>query len=258
MNEKLIGIMAQQSKLLKKAAQEKLNDEEKAELEELNKAVDALSDAKNINVGKTSKKQMTLKEFAEFVNKEMEEAGLDPKRLALLKQNIESVKGQEASSADDIVTINVMLKAEDQFEELTAKIDKMFELVKSFSEDQRTRTGLREDDTEENLEKSAYDTIAEALQIIAEKFVTEDEEVKDKFEKAKVELENCFLTLKESSTETDEEQGEEQDDTQDSDSGDDADTEEDVNTEKEDDDFTDVDLAPEVDDKELYKAVKSK
>jgi len=149
MNKKLLQIMKRQSELAKKASGGALSDAETQELDQLNAAIEALTDT-SVDVGKTSLTTMKLSEFKKHVESEQSSMDLDPKRLALLKRNIESVKSQGKSEDDDIVAVEVIAeteKSDERLDKIENKLNEIFDLIgKKF--DGRTNTGVTGSSTE--------------------------------------------------------------------------------------------------------------
>lgn len=147
MNEKLKQLLKRQTELVGKIAKGEANDEEKKQLDALNKKIEELSNPDAVDIGKTKLATMTLAEFKKHVEDENIDATakLDTKRLALLKRNIDSVREQNKSAADDIVAVQVFADTEKRDERLDAvesKLDQIFELVKGATFDGRGNTGI--------------------------------------------------------------------------------------------------------------------
>lgn len=147
LNEKMFAILKRQNELSAKLADGTATDDEKAELTKLGKTISALTDADKVDVGKTRLETMTVADFQKHVEAEQTalDANLDPARLALLKRNIDSVKAQGKTSADDHVAVEVAVQAsaEDRIATVEAKLDELLETVKA-SFDRRTSTGVND------------------------------------------------------------------------------------------------------------------
>jgi hypothetical protein len=147
LNEKMFAILKRQNELTAKLADGTATDDEKAELDKLGKTITALTDADKVDVGKTRLETMTVADFQKHVESEQAalDANLDPARLALLKRNIDNVKAQGKTSADDHVAVEVAVQAsaEDRIATVEAKLDELLETVKA-SFDRRTSTGVND------------------------------------------------------------------------------------------------------------------
>lgn len=146
MNKKLLEIMKRQGELASKAATEKLTDEEKEELSKIKKAIEAMTNP-SIEIGKTTLAVMSLAEFKKHVGEEQNKADLDPGRLSLLKRNLESVKKQGKTKADDSVAVEVFEQqsSDDRIDGIESKLDEVLGVLKTF--DGRTNTGVVGDGT---------------------------------------------------------------------------------------------------------------
>jgi hypothetical protein len=144
---KIKQILKRQSELAKKVASGKATDAEKEQLNKLGEIVDALTDPSKVDVGKTKLTTMTLAEFKAYAEKEEAESYEDPSRLALLEQNIASVKEQGKTGADDhvAVKVSVQVKESDRLAAVEEKLDEVLTALKGANFDGRTSTGVNTD-----------------------------------------------------------------------------------------------------------------
>lgn len=153
MNEKLMKMLGRQAVLVAALQKNgKLSDDENAELEDLNKKIQGISDLDSVEIGKTDLETMTVKEFRAFAQKEQEEASADmnAERLALLKRNVASVKRQNKTKDDDIVAVEILAKrdgaSDAQIAALQKQIEDLTALIKGKNFDGRGNTGLVDND----------------------------------------------------------------------------------------------------------------
>lgn len=153
MNEKLMKMLGRQAVLVAALQKNgKLSDDENAELEDLNKKIQGISDLDSVEIGKTDLETMTVKEFRAFAQKEHEEASADmnAERLALLKRNVASVRRQNKTKDDDIVAVEILAKrdgtSDAQIAALQKQIEDLTALIKGKNFDGRGNTGLVDND----------------------------------------------------------------------------------------------------------------
>ena len=122
LTEKLMETVKRQSELAKKVMDGTATDEEKAELDKINQAIDTAT-GQSTETRKTDLVTMKLEEFQNMVE-EKTKSDISPDELALLKRNIESVKKQGKTKADDIVAVEVLVKqsAEDMIAALENRV----------------------------------------------------------------------------------------------------------------------------------------
>ena len=147
MNPKLRELLKRQTALVGKVAKGDANDQEKRELDALNKKIEELSNPEAVDVGKTTLATMTVAEFKKHVQEETVDATekLDTKRLALLKRNIDSVKSQNKSTDEEVVAVEVLVdagKSDERLDAMELKLDEIFQFVKGQNFDGRGTTGL--------------------------------------------------------------------------------------------------------------------
>lgn len=159
MYSNLNKILRRQTELVGKISKGDATEEEKKELKELVTALEALTDSSKVDVGRTKLTTMTLADFKQYAEKETREAGLDPKRLALLKRNIESVKEQAVTDKDAVVAVEVATEKtdRDKLNALEGKMDEILDAIKSINFDGRTRTGVDDKDEDKDDDKKDED-----------------------------------------------------------------------------------------------------
>lgn len=147
--QKLEEMVRRQNVLTKKLLYGKVDDAETEELQQLTEAIEAATAPAPAAAAKTTMRVMTLGEFQESADALMN-GQPSPEELAVLKRNLSCIKDQGVTLADGAVAVEILVEmtAEEKIAALTKRVAELE--AKGF--DRRTNTGVRDDQTVDEVE----------------------------------------------------------------------------------------------------------